>query len=69
MYNPIQSNFSRYNQFFSDEQEKVLHVIETGFMHEENRFMVVHEDAYQSDLGKTELMSLKDLKNKYGINL
>lgn len=63
------TDLRRFKQFFSETEEKVLHVIETGFSTEENRFLVVHEDAYAQDLGKTEILSKKDIFNKYKISL
>ena len=68
-YEQIKSDFKRYKQFFSEDDEKVLHIIETGFVNEERRYIVVHEDAYGSELGKSELMSEKDIWLKYRIKL
>ena len=53
-YEQTKSDFKRYKQFFSEDEEKVIHIIETGFSTEEKRFIVVHEDAYGLELGKSE---------------
>jgi len=68
-FKQTRGDLSRFKQFFSDELEKVLYIIETGFLNEENRFLVVHEDAYQQELGKTELLSKNDIISKYGIEI
>lgn len=68
-YEQTKSDFKRYKQFFSEDEEKVIHIIETGFSTEEKRFIVVHEDAYGLELGKSELMSENDIWLKFRIKL
>jgi hypothetical protein len=49
----------------SDEPE-LIHVIKTGF---HDLYMIVHEDAYQQDLGKVEMGPKKEIEDKYKIEL
>jgi hypothetical protein len=49
----------------SDEPE-LIHVIKTGF---ENMYMIVHEDAYQLNLGKVEMGTREEIEQTYQITL
>jgi hypothetical protein len=55
--------------FFSPIKEMCYHVIETGFLNEAKRFLIVFEDAYQQRIGETELVTIKELKTRFGITL
>ena len=48
------------------EEPELIHVIKTGF---KDMYMVVHEDAYQYDLGKVEMGSREEIENRYNIEL
>jgi len=50
---------------WGDEPE-LIHVIKTGF---NDRYMIVHEDAYELNLGKVEFLSRKEIKDIYKIDL
>lgn len=50
---------------FGDEPE-LIHVIKTGF---KNRYMIVHEDAYEFLLGKVEFKTREEIKNIYNIEV
>lgn len=49
----------------SDEPE-LIHVIKTGF---DDLYMVVHEDAYQLELGKVEMGTKADVEHRYKIKV
>lgn len=48
------------------EEPELIHVIETGF---KDRYMVIHEDAYELDLGKVEFFNKVELESKFKIKL
>ena len=48
------------------EDPELIHVIKTGF---KNRYMVVHEDAYEFLLGKVEFRTREEIKKVYGIDV
>lgn len=48
------------------EEPELIHVIKTGF---KDMYMVVHEDAYQQLMGKTEFGTKKDVEVRYKIEL
>lgn len=50
---------------FGDDPE-LIHIIKTGF---KNRYMVVHEDAYEFLLGKVDFMTREEIKKIYGIEV
>ena len=50
---------------WADEPE-VIHIIKTGF---EDRYLVVWEDAYEMMLGSTSVLTKKEIKNKFDIEL
>lgn len=50
---------------WGDEPE-VIHVIKTGF---DDLYLVVWEDAYEVMIGKTEVLSKKQIKEKFNIEL
>jgi hypothetical protein len=54
--------------FLFPTEDMCLHIIKTGFS-QSKRYLVVYEDAYQQDLGKTELLSSKEIKEKFQIQL
>jgi hypothetical protein len=45
---------------------ELIHIIKTGF---KDLYMVVHEDAYQFDLGRVEMGSKLEIESKYKIEL
>ena len=47
-------------------EPELIHVIKTGF---KNRYMIVHEDAYEVSLGKVEFMSKEKIKEVYQIEV
>jgi len=57
---------SNCRTFQLDEDPELIHVIKTGF---EDKYMVVHEDAYQLDLGKVEFGTKEEIENKFKIEL
>lgn len=50
---------------FGDDPE-LIHVIKTGF---KNRYMIVHEDAYEFLLGKVEFKTREEIKKIYDIEV
>lgn len=50
---------------WGDEPE-VIHVIKTGF---QDRYLVVWEDAFEVVLGKTEVLTSKEIRDKFNIEL
>jgi len=50
---------------WGDEPE-VIHIIKTGF---KDRYLVVWEDAYEMMLGSTSVLTKKEIKNKFDIEL
>jgi hypothetical protein len=48
---------------WGDEPE-MIHIIQTGFR---DRYLVVWEDAYEMVLGKTEILTREEIKNKFNI--
>ena len=47
-------------------EPELIHVIKTGFR---NRYMIVHEDAYEYSLGTVEFMSKERIKEIYKIEI
>ena len=45
---------------------ELIHVIKTGF---KNRYMIVHEDAYEFYLGKVEFKTREEIKQIYKIDV
>jgi len=48
------------------EEPEVIHIIQTGFR---DRYLVVWEDAYEMVLGKTDVLTKEEIKNKFNIEL
>lgn len=48
---------------WGDEPE-VIHIIKTGF---EDKYILVWEDAYEAMLGKTEILTRKQIKEKFNV--
>lgn len=48
------------------EEPEVIHTIKTGF---EDTYIVVWEDAFEVSLGKTEILSKKQIREKFNIEL
>jgi hypothetical protein len=57
---------SQCRTFQFGEDPELIHVIKTGF---KNRYMVVHEDAYEFLLGKVEFRTREEIKKVYGIDV
>ena len=55
-------------KFLLPSEDMCLHIITTGFS-QHRRYLVVLEDAYQSKIGDSLLMSAQDIKDKYNISL
>ena len=63
-------NSERTRSFLSEEEDTVYHVIETGFVHDKRRYLVVNENAYQDkNFGKTEFLTKRELFTKFAIKL
>jgi hypothetical protein len=63
---PLKEIKSPCRTFQWDEEPELIHVIKTGF---ENRYMVVHEDAYELNLGKVEFLTKEEIKTIYKIEV
>ena len=50
---------------WADEPE-IIHIIKTGF---EDTYLVVWEDAFEVMIGKTEILSKKQIRDKFNIEL
>lgn len=48
------------------DEPELIHVIKTGF---DDLYMVVHEDAYQLELGKVEMGTKADVEHRYKIKV
>jgi len=57
---------SQCRTFQFGEDPELIHVIKTGF---KNRYMVVHEDAYEFLLGKLEFKTREEIKKIYDIEV
>ena len=59
--------YARYKGAFQwGEEPEMIHIIQTGFR---DRYLVVWEDAYEMLLGKTEILTAEEIKNKFNIEL
>lgn len=65
MYN-LKEIKSPCRTFQFGEEPELIHVIRTGFT---NRYMVVHEDAYEYFFGKVEILSREEIKEIYRIEV
>lgn len=59
---------SNCKSYLIETEDMVIHIIKTGFS-ESRRYMVVYEDAYKQLLGKTEILSSKEIEKRYKIYL
>ena len=50
---------------FGDDPE-LIHIIKTGF---KDRYMIVHEDAYEFMLGKVEFATQQEIMDRFEIDL
>ena len=57
---------SQCRTFQFGEDPELIHVIKTGF---KNRYMIVHEDAYEFLLGKVEFKTREEIKKIYDIEI
>jgi len=57
---------SNCESFQLGKEPEVIHVIKTGFR---DKYMVVHEDAFETVLGKVDFQSKKEIEDKYKIKL
>lgn len=48
------------------EEPELIHIIKTGF---EDKCIIVWEDAYETILGKTSILTEKEIKDKFNIEL
>lgn len=55
-----------YRCFQWGDEPELIHIIQTGF---EDRYMVVWEDAYELHLGNVDLLSKKEIEEKFKIKL
>tara|TARA_R110000824_G_scaffold33981_4_gene108503 strand:+ start:2780 stop:3019 length:240 start_codon:yes stop_codon:yes gene_type:complete len=56
-------NVRRYQ--FGDYPE-IIYIVKTGF---KNKYMILHEDAYQLHIGKTSIMTKEEIEKTYNIIL
>jgi hypothetical protein len=63
---PLMEIKSNCRSFQWEGEPELIHVIKTGFR---NRYMIVHEDAYELSLGKVEFMSKEEIKQIYKIDV
>lgn len=55
-------------RFQLGEEPEIIYVIRTGFGKDTHlAYMIVYEDAYEINLGKTSFMSPEELKKTFGI--
>lgn len=53
--------------FYVEDNPEVFHIIKTGF---EDQYFVVQENAFQDqDHGKLEILTRKELKDRYSVEL
>lgn len=48
------------------DEPELIHVIKTGF---QDKYMVLHEDAYEFSLGKVEIGTKQDVEIRYKIKI
>jgi hypothetical protein len=65
-YIPLIEIKSNCKSFQWKDEPELIHVIKTGF---NDRYMIVHEDAYELNLGKVEFMTKNEIKQIYKIDL
>lgn len=51
------------------DEPELIHIIKTGFRDVDMQYLLVYEDAYERDLGKTELVSKETIEIRFNINL
>lgn len=67
---PEVRNSDRVRSFINEEEDTVFHVIETGFVHEKRKYIVVNENAYQDEnFAKTQFVTKRELFTKFAIKL
>jgi hypothetical protein len=47
-------------------EPELIHIIKTGF---KDQYLVVHEDAYEQQLGQIDFETIKSINSKYNITL
>lgn len=57
---------AEYRCFQWGDEPELIHIIQTGF---EDRYMIVWEDAYELHLGNVDLLSKKEIEEKFKIKL
>ena len=57
---------SKSLSFQLSEEPELIHVIKTGF---EDRFMVIWEDSYELMLGKVDILSQKQIEERFEIDI
>ena len=55
--------------FQLDDEPELIHIIKTGFHESHMAYMVVHGDAYELTVGKTDLMSPEKIKDTFNIDI
>ena len=60
---------SQCRTFLLPTEDECIHIIETGHLHEERRFLVIYEDAYQHSTGRNKLMSKAEIKEQFNIEI
>ena len=57
---------SNCRTFQFGEDPELIHIIKTGF---EDRYMIIHEDAYEFMLGKVEFATQQEVLERFKIDL
>ena len=55
--------------FLLTNEDECVHIIETGYLLDTKKYLVVKEDAYQEKIGQSELLSIAEIKDKFNIEL
>lgn len=64
MYKEIKHN--KFHTFQLEGEPELIHIIKTGF---ENKYIIVHEDASEQNIGSTEIKTREEIQEDYGISL
>ena len=57
---------SKVQSFHYDNEPELIHVIKTG---SPNTYILVYEDGYQLDTGKTEILTKENIESRFNITL
>ncbi len=62
----MKKTLSHVQSFISDEGDWVVHIIKTGF---NNKYVSVHEDACEMELGSTRIGTKEEMEDWYKIKI